>query len=325
MSSNQLLEPLLQNTSNKYVSLPIQYPGIERFYNLHVDAIWFVNEIDLANDMRDFVKLSPDAQYFIKHVLAFFAASDGIIMENIFANFAQEIQVSEVRSFYAIQMFMEDIHNRSYSKLITTYASDKEEQNKLFNAIETMPAISKKARWAERWISSDASFAKRLFAFAIVEGLFFSGAFCAIFWIKEMNIMHGLTFSNEFIARDEALHVEFAIYLYVNFIVNKLSQEEVTILITEAVNIEKEFINTALPCSLLGMNAEMMSEYIEFVANRLMTQFGYTSPYSAAKCPFGFMNKIALQNQTNFFDRQVSEYKKNTTHIKADINFDEEF
>lgn len=320
-----LSEPLLQNTSNKYVSLPIQYPEMERFYNLHVDAIWFVNIIDFSNDMRDFKKLSKDAQYFIKHVLAFFAASDGIIMENISTNFAQEIQVSEARSFYAIQMFMEDIHSRSYSKLITTYAEDSEEQNKLFNAIETMPAITKKARWAERWISSNASFGKRLFAFAIVEGLFFSGAFCALFWLKEQNIMHGLTKSNEYIARDEALHVCFAVYLYVTHVVNKLSQEEVTELITEAVTIEKEFINEALPCALLGMNAAMMSEYIEFVAHRLMTQFGYTSPFAAAKCPFGFMDKIALQNQTNFFDRTPSEYKKNTTHVKAEINFDEDF
>jgi len=321
-------EPLLQNTYNKYVSLPIQHSDMDKFYNTHVDTMWFVNEVDLTRDIIHWQKLSDDEKYFIKHILAFFAASDGIIMENIFINFANEIQRSEARSFYAIQNFMEDIHSKMYSKLIITYIEDPNEQNKLFNSIETMPAIQKKAKWAEKWISSNANLAKRLVAFMIVEGLFFSGAFCSIYWLGEKNVMPGLCASNQFIARDEALHVEFGVLLYTKYIVNKLSQDEITDLIVEAVDIEKFFITEALPCSLLGMNAKLMTQYIEYVAHRLMCQLGYTTPYKDAKNPFGFMDKIVLQNQTSFFDERVTEYRKNKTVKKEEIvklNFDADF
>lgn len=320
-------EPLLQNTNNKYTIFPIKYNDIFKFYETHVKAIWFDNEVDMSNDLNDWKKLTGDEKFFIKHILAFFASSDGIIMENLSTNFCSEIQIAEARSFYSIQMFMENIHSITYSKLIETYVDSPVEKNKLFNAIESMPSIKKKAEWAKKWIDSDDGLATRLVAFIIVEGLFFSGAFAAIYWIKQKGILSGLCKSNDFIARDEGLHVEFGTLLYTKYIANKLSQEAITNLITEAVNIEKEFIIESLPCSLLGMNSEMMNTYIEFVANRLITHLGYTSPYDV-KNPFGFMDCIALQNQNNFFDSKNTEYQKSTESIITDIkkiNFSEDF
>jgi ribonucleotide reductase beta subunit family protein with ferritin-like domain len=323
--TGQSIEPVLHNTNNKYVNLPVIYGDLKQLYFTHRDLIWFENEIDLSKDVRHWQDLGDNKQYFIKHVLAFFAASDGIIMANIFANFANEVQISEARSFYAFQNMMEDIHSNMYSKLIVTLITDPTEQANTLNAIETMPAVTKKAKWAEKWINMDASFAKRLVAFAIVEGVFFAGSFLAIYYLGEDNIMPGLCASNAFIARDEALHVKFAYTLF-KHIVNKPSQEEITELITEAVVIEKEFITESLPCSLLGMNSKMMAEYIEYVAHRLMGQFGYESPYGEAKCLFPFMDKIALENQTSFFDERPTEYKKDTVSEKITaLTFTDDF
>lgn len=321
------VEPLLQNKSNKYTIFPLEYPDIWNFYTMHFKLIWFVDDIDFTKDMKDWVKLSKDEQFFIKHVLAFFAASDGIIMENLSTNFSAEIQVAEARSFYAMQMFSENIHSITYSTLIETYISNPEEKLKIFNAIETMPAITDKGVWAKAWIDSDAGLATRLVAFMIVEGLFFSGSFCAIYWLSERGIMPGLCNSNAYIARDEGLHCDFAIMLYKKYIVNKLTQDEITTLITEAVAIEKEFILHALPVSLLGMNSDMMSTYVEFVADRLMSQINYVTPWAGVINPFPFMDKICLQNQTSFFDQRVTEYSKDTNPIAAfeEINFDADF
>lgn len=323
--SDQPIEPLLCDNNNKYVNLPVIYGDLKQLYFTHRDLIWFENEIDLSKDVIHWKDLNDDKKYFIKHVLAFFAASDGIIMANIFANFANEVQISEARSFYAFQNMMEDIHSNMYSKLIVTLITDPNEQSNTLNAIETMPAVTKKAKWAEKWINSNESFAKRLIAFSIVEGVFFAGSFLAIYYLAEQNIMPGLCASNAFIARDEALHVKFAYTLF-KHIINKPPQEEITELITEAVNIEKEFIIESLPCSLLGMNSKMMVEYIEFVAHRLMGQFGYKSPYGEAKCMFPFMDKIALENQTSFFDERPTEYKKDTISEKITaLTFTDDF
>ena len=321
------VEPLTLNTNNKYTIFPIKYHDIYNFALKHKEAIWFTNEIDMAGDIDDWGKLGDNEKYFIKHVLAFFAASDGIIMENLSTNFCNEIQVAEVRQFYSVQMFMESEHNLTYSTLIETYIDNSDERIQLFNAIENFPAIRRKASWAAKWITSDASLAKRLVAVLFVENIFFSGAFCAIYFIGEMGIMKGLCSSNRFIARDEGMHCDFAVLLYTKYIVNKLSQDEITELITEAVDIEKEFINESLPCALLGMNAAMMSQYIEYVAHRVVSQLGYISPYISAKCPFGFMDKICLQNQSSFFDVRVTEYKKDVRAQKSKlaVNFDADF
>lgn len=306
------IEPLLQNTANKYVNLPIRNPDIENFYVKHVDAIWHVADVkQLATDIQHWAELSDDERYFIKHVLAFFAASDGIIMENIFANFGEEVQMSEARSFYAFQNFMEDIHSRTYSKLIVTYIDDPSERDYLLNGIETMPGVMKKARWAEKWLNKDISFVKRLVAFMIVEHLFFCTSFAAINFIREKGVMPGLCFANEYISRDESLHVDFAIHLYNNYVVGKLDQIEMNELINEAVEIEKYFTVEALPCRLLGMNADMMCQYVEYMAHNLMVRLKYVSPWTSVKNPFPFMNKQALQVQTSFFDKDVADYKKN--------------
>jgi ribonucleotide reductase beta subunit family protein with ferritin-like domain len=320
-------ELLLKNTSNKYSIFPIQYPDIWKFFTLHKQLIWFVDDLDLTKDMKDWVKLTADEQFFIKHVLAFFAASDGIIMENISTNFASEIQIAEARAFYAMQMFAENEHSITYGRLIETYISDADEKMRVFNAIDTMPAISKKAIWAKQWVDSDRGFATRLVSFMIVEGLFFSGAFCSIYWIAERGIMPGLCNSNNYIARDEGLHCDFAIMLYNKYVTNKLSQTDISVLIVEAVKIEKEFVLNALPVSLLGMNSQMMSNYIEFIADRLMSQIHYKTPWSGVKNPFPFMDKICLQNQTSFFDSRPTEYSKDTAPIAAfeDINFEDDF
>jgi len=320
-----ILELLLQDNGDKYINLPGKYPDLDHFYNTHRQTIWFDEEIDMAGDIYDWDKLNENEQFFIKHILAFFAASDNIVMENISVNFAEEIKNPAARSFYALQLFMEDIHSRVYSKLIKTYVSDITEQDKLFNAIEEFPAIKKKAQWAIKWINSYCDFPTRLLAFMIVEGLFFSGAFCSIFWLSERGIMPGLIISNNYIARDEGLHVDFAACLYNDYVVNKLSQKKVNEIIREAVAIEKEFIIEALPCSLLGMNARLMSQYIEFVADKLLKQLNYESIYNDVTCPFDFMNRISLVNQADFFTLRPSEYSRGVDEKKSksiDFNCD---
>ena len=325
---SKIAEPLLTESSSRYVLFPIQYPAIWSMYKKHVSTYWTVEEIDLAKDHDDWKKLSDNERHFIKNVLAFFAASDGIVNENLVLNFMSEIKVSEVLAFYSFQNAIETIHSETYSLLIDTYIKDETEKDRLLNSIETIPSIRKKADWAIKWIENKQdSFAIRLIAFACVEGIFFSGAFCSIYWLKEKGLMHGLTFSNELISRDESLHTEFAVLLY-SYIVNKLSQEEVHEVISDAVAIEKEFIIESLPCSLLGMNSDLMSEYIEFVADRLVVQLGYDKIYETSN-PFDFMDRIGLEDKQNFFEVRVSNYSKaeihNTKDSKLDFDLDEDF
>lgn len=313
---NQLPEPLLQKSDKRYVIFPIEHHDIYKFYKDHEDSKWPVKKIDMASDLPDWKKLDEPVKKLIKHILAFFAASDGIIMENLSENFCSEVQWAEVRAFYAVQNYMENIHSITYSKLIETYVESTEEKLALFNAIESMPAIRAKARWAEKWISSKASFAKRLVAFAIVEGLFFSVAFAIIYFVGELRKMPGLCMSNDYISRDEGMHVDFAVLLYTKHIVNKITQEEIDEMIYEAVDIEKAFVNETMPEPLLGMNAMLMHQYVEYIAHRLMSQFGYTTKFKDVKCPFAFMDKIALQQQVSFFDGRVSEYRTDETGTK---------
>lgn len=327
---NNEQEPLLINSSNKYTIFPIEYDDIWQLYLKHKKAIWFVDEVDLSSDIVHWNNLDIGVQFFLKHVLAFFAGSDGVLMENLAAKFCNEVQWAEARSFYAIQMFMENEHSIMYSRLIETYIGDAEEKLKLFNAIDTMPAVSKKTKWAEKWIQSSESFATRLVAFAIVESVFFSGSFCAIYWIKEKGIMPGLCNSNDFIARDEGLHCEMAILLYTKYVVNKISQEKLRDMMIEALDIEKEFITESLPCSLLGMNAKMMKEYLEFVANRIVKQLGHEEIFPNAKQPFAFMDRICLANSTDFFTTRNNDYQKSVCEgVKkeddGELVFDEEF
>jgi ribonucleoside-diphosphate reductase beta chain len=303
-------EPLLQNIHNKFTIFPIQFPDIWECYLNHEKAKWVVGEIDLTVDLKDWKKLSENEKYFIKHVLAFFAASDGIVMENLATRFCSEVQIAEARSFYVMQMYIENIHSIVYSQLIETYIPNVKEKNDLFNAIEKIPAVGLKAKWAQKWINSEKRFAIRLIAFAIVEGIFFSGSFCCIFWLKEKGVMPGLCMSNDMISRDEGLHYDFAILLHYKYIVNKVTLEELKEILMEAVEIEKQFIIKSLPCSLLGMNACLMSNYIEFVADRLVKQLGYESIFNNIKNPFPFMDRVSLQNHTNFFEHRVSEYQQ---------------
>lgn len=319
-------EKLLINDSNKYTIFPIEHNDLYQCFLNHKKAIWFVDEVDLTTDLNDWKKLSKDEQYFIKHVLAFFAASDGIVMENLASRFLNEIQIAEARAFYSMQIFIENEHSIMYSRLIETYINDINEKKQLFNAIETLPSIMKKATWAKKWIDSSDSFATRLIAFAIVEGIFFSGSFCCIYWLKERGVMPGLCMSNDFIARDEGLHCDFAILLYTKYIENKLNQDDVYEIVKEAVDIEKIFVTESLPCSLLGMNSNLMKQYIEFVANRLIKQLGYKELYPKVKNPFGFMDRICLQNHTNFFDARPTEYQKNFDNNNSnELLFNEEF
>ena len=307
------LEPLLTETRNRHVIFPIQYDDVWSMYKKHVSTYWTVEEIDFSKDGKDWDTLTHDEQYFIKNVLAFFAASDGIVNENLVLNFMSEIKVPEVLAFYSFQNAIETVHSETYSLLIDTYIKDEIEKNRLLNAVETIPCIKKKADWAMKWINStDDNFATRLIAFACIEGIFFSGAFCSIYWLKERGIMHGLTFSNELISRDESLHTEFAILLY-SHIVNKLSEEKVHEIIKDAVTIEKEFIIESLPCRLLGMNSELMSQYIEFVSDRIAVQLGYNKIYNIVN-PFDFMDRIGLEDKQNFFEVRVSNYSKAELH-----------
>jgi ribonucleotide reductase beta subunit family protein with ferritin-like domain len=298
---------LITENPYRYVLFPIQDDDIWKMYKKQVDCFWRPEEIDLTKDSSDWEKLTKDEKHFLSMVLAFFAGSDGIVMENLAIRFMNDIQLPEAKSFYSFQIAMENIHSNTYSLLIETYIKDENEKKDLFQAIQKFPFIEKKANWAINWITNqDVDFATRLVAFACIEGIFFSGSFCSIFWLKKRGIMPGLTFSNELISRDEALHTEFAILLY-NKLLKKISQEKITEIITDAVNIEIEFICDALPCKLIGMNSTLMSQYIKFVADRLALQLGNPKIYNVLN-PFDFMEMISLEQKTNFFESRVSAY-----------------
>jgi len=318
-------EPILRDSSDRYTLFPIQYDDIYQMYKRQVDSFWRPEEVDLSRDLNDWAKLTDDERHFISMTLAFFAGSDGLVMENISMRFLNDVKVSEARSFYAFQSAMESIHSEMYSILIETYIKDTAEKNKLFKAIDNFPCITTKARWAEKWIGDDdASFASRLLAFACVEGIFFSSSFASIYWIKKRGLMPGLTLSNEFISRDEALHTEFAILLY-SKLNNKVSKARATEIIREATEIEKSFITDSLPCRLIGMNAKLMTQYVEFVADRLCVQLGYDKIYGSHN-PFDFMELISVETKTNFFERTNSEYA--LTNCKKDdaiFEFNAEF
>jgi ribonucleoside-diphosphate reductase beta chain len=308
MHPADLSEPLLMENKQRFVLFPIKHPQVWEMYKKAEASFWTAEEIDLAHDMVDWDKLKDDEKHFISHVLAFFAASDGIVNENLVERFASEVQLPEARCFYGFQIAMENIHSETYSLLIDTYIKDAAEKSKLFNAIETIPCVKKKADWALRWIGSDSCFAERCVAFAVVEGIFFSGSFCSIFWLKKRGLMPGLTFSNELISRDEGMHCDFACLLY-SMLENKLTDAEVQKIIGDAVEHEKEFVTEALPVALIGMNSGMMAEYIEFVADRLLVALGAPKMYNKSN-PFDWMELISLQGKTNFFEKRVSEYQK---------------
>ncbi len=301
------MEILLEENKNRFVLFPIKYPKIWEMYKKAEASFWTAEEIDLSADLKDWERLNPGEKHFITHVLAFFAASDGIVNENLAVNFMSEVQLPEARCFYGFQIMMENIHSETYSLLIDTYINDTAEKGRLFNAIDTVPCVQKKAEWAIRWISR-GSFAERLIAFAAVEGIFFSGSFCSIFWLKKRGLMPGLSFSNELISRDEGLHCDFACLLY-SMLDEKLPKERVQQMIAEAVTIEQEFVTDSLPVDLIGMNAKMMSQYIEFVADRLLVSLGCSKIYNTTN-PFDFMELISLQGKTNFFEKRVAEYQK---------------
>lgn len=306
----------------RFVLFPIQHDDLWRLFKQQEACFWTAEEIDLGQDIYDWDnKLNADEQHFVKHVLAFFAASDGIVNENLAMNFVNEVQYTEAKFFYSFQMMMENIHSETYSLLIDSYIKDKEEQHKLFNAIDTIPAIKKKADWAIKWINSE-SFVDRLVAFAAVEGIFFSGSFCSIFWLKKRGLMPGLTFSNELISRDEGMHCDYACHLFNNHIEKKISEKRVKEIICGALEIEKEFILEALPVRLIGMNSELMGQYLEFVTDRLLIALGCSKVYNSEN-PFDFMQNIALQGKTNFFEKRVAEYQKagvNKTNESEDLN-----
>lgn len=305
----ELQEPILVENPNRFTLFPVVKPELYKKYKDHIAVFWHADEVDLSKDMKDWAKLTDGERHFIKYVLAFFAGSDGIVMENLGSRFMREVQLSEARAFYAIQMAIEQVHSEMYSLLIDTYITDPKEKDETFRAIHTVPCIGKKAAWAQRWIDGPAaSFASRLVGFAAVEGIFFSGSFCAIYWLKQRGLMPGLTVSNEFISRDEGLHTDFACALYKE-LVNKLPQETVHQIIKEAVEIEKYFITEALPCALIGMNAELMKQYIEFVADRLCQQLGYAKIWNGPN-PFDFMERISLESKDNFFEKRVTTYAK---------------
>ena len=310
-------EPLLTEDDNRFVMFPIKDDSIWKMYKKQMDCFWRAEEIDLSKDLEHWDKLSENEKHFIKMVLAFFAASDGIVLENLGVRFMTEVQLAEARAFYGFQIAMENIHSETYSLLIDTYIKNRDEKSKLFNAINEYECIEKKAKWATKWIGDKrSSFATRLVAFACVEGIFFSGSFCSIFWLKKRGLLHGLTFSNELIARDEALHTEFAVLLY-NKLEKRINKKKIQEIISEAVEIEKEFICDALPCRLIGMNSNLMSQYIEFVGDRLAMQLGNDKIYNSAN-PFDFMEMISLERKTNFFESRVSDYALATKSGKTD-------
>ncbi len=321
------LEPILAENPNRFVLFPIVHDDIWKYYKDNEACFWTAEEIDLSADLNDWNnKLTDNERYFIKHVLAFFAASDGIVNENLAENFVAEVQYTEAKFFYGFQIMMENIHSETYSLLIDTYISDGAEKDHLFNAIETMPCVQKKAEWALRWIDN-GSFAERIVAFAAVEGIFFSGSFCSIFWLKKRGLMPGLTFSNELISRDEGMHCDFACLLYNDHIVNKLEEGMVTKIIKDAVEIEKEFVSDSLPVNLIGMNSDLMCQYIEYVADRLLVELGQEKVWRVEN-PFPWMDMINLQGKTNFFEKRVGEYQKAGVTSERDkqvFSLDEDF
>ncbi|WP_020535647.1 ribonucleotide-diphosphate reductase subunit beta [Lewinella cohaerens] len=324
---NKKVEPILVENPNRFVLFPIQHDDIWAEYKKSEACIWTAEEIDLSQDLTDWAeKLNDNERHFVKHVLAFFAASDGIVNENLAENFVSEVQYTEAKFFYGFQIMMENIHSETYSLLIDTYIKDNKEKDYLFNAIETMDCVKKKAEWALRWIDN-GSFAERLIAFAAVEGIFFSGSFCSIFWLKKRGLMPGLTFSNELISRDEGMHCDFACLLYNDHIQHKMDPEVIKGIIANAVEIEKEFVTDALPVSLIGMNAEMMCQYIEFVADRLLVALNVGKIFGAEN-PFPWMDLISLEGKTNFFEKRVGDYQK--SGVMADresqtFSLDEDF
>jgi len=326
-ANNMNEEPILKENPNRFVLFPIEHHDIWHYYKKSQANFWTAEEIDLEADLVDWnTKLNNDERHFIKHVLAFFAASDGIVNENLAENFVREAQYTEAKFFYGFQIMMENIHSETYSLLIDTYIKDTKDKNYLFKAIDNMECVRKKADWALRWIKN-GSFAERLVAFAAVEGIFFSGSFCSIFWLKKRGLMPGLSFSNELISRDEGLHCDFACLLYMKHIVNKLPKEHVQEIIVNAVEIEKEFIIDALPVKLIGMNSEMMAQYIEFVADRLLVELGNDKVYNKSN-PFDFMEMISLQGKTNFFEKRVGDYQKAGVMADKDkqtFSLDEDF
>ncbi len=325
MTKYKQTESLLIEDESRYTMFPVQDHNIWEMYKKQVECFWRVEEVDLSKDLTHWDTLNDEEKYFISMILAFFAASDGIVLENLGARFMKEVQLSEARAFYGFQIAMENIHSEMYSLLIETYIKNETEKNKYFNAIDNFPCIKAKAKWAIKWIEDEkSSFATRLIAFACVEGIFFSGAFCSIYWLKKRGLMPGLTFSNELISRDEALHTEFAVLLY-NKLNGKLEKEDFNSIIKEAVEIEKEFIISALPCRLIGMNQNLMGNYIEFVADRLCIQLGYDKIYHS-KNPFDFMEMISIEGKTNFFEKRVGEYalatkKKEENIFSFEANF----
>ena len=321
------MEPILIENPHRFVVFPIQHHDLWDFYKKTEASFWTAEEIDLAADLTDWrTKLNDDERYFIKNVLAFFAASDGIVNENLAENFVKEVQYPEAKFFYGFQIMMENIHSETYSLLIDTYITDEEEKTKLFNAIDTIDAVKKKANWALKWIKSE-SFAERLIAFAAVEGIFFSGSFCSIFWLKKRGLMPGLSFSNELISRDEGMHTDFAVHLHNNHIVNKVSEEKIREILLSALEIEKEFITESLPVRLIGMNADLMKQYLEFVTDRLLLDLGCSKEFNVQN-PFDFMTNIALKGKTNFFEKRVGEYQKagvKSSMNNQDFSTDEDF
>lgn len=316
--NKQNMEPLLISDDSRYVMFPIKYDDIWQMYKKQVDCFWRPEEIDLTKDIQDWATLNNDEKHFISMILAFFAASDGIVMENLALRFMSDIQISEARAFYSFQIAMENIHSHTYSLLIDTYIKDNLQKNILFNAIDNYDCIKKKSEWAKKWINDNRSgFATRLVAFACIEGIFFSGAFCSIYWLKKRGLMPGLTFSNELISRDEALHTEFAILLYSKMI-KKINKSKVYDIIKEAVEIETEFICQSLSCRLIGMNSDLMTQYIKFVADRLSVQLGYDKIYNVTN-PFSFMELISLESKVNFFEKRVSDYALATKNKNEEI------
>ena len=324
MSKTQL-EPLLCENPNRFVMFPLKDMSVWKMYKKMMDCFWRAEEIDFSKDMKHWLSLSENEQYFIKMILAFFAASDGIVLENLGMRFLSEVQLPEARAAYGFQLMMENVHSETYSLLIDTYIKDETEKTKLFQALDNFPCIKKKGDWALKWIQDNrSSFATRLVAFACVEGIFFSGSFCAIYWLKKRGLMPGLTFSNELIARDEGMHTDFAVLLF-NKLVKKPKSGKIKELIKDAVEIEKEFILEALPCKLIGMNSKLMSQYIEFVADRLVVQLGYKKIFNTAN-PFDFMEMISMEGKTNFFEKRVGDYslssgQKNDEAFTFDADF----
>lgn len=318
MSEPTFVEPLLKSDDNRYVLFPIKDNDIWLMYKKSVDSFWVVPEVDLSKDLGDWDKLTPDEQNFIKMILAFFAASDGLVLENLASRFMSDVQLAEARAFYGFQIAIENIHSEMYSTLIDTYIRDGNEKDKLFKALEHYPCIAKKANWAKKWINDNrSSFASRLVAFACIEGIFFSSAFSSIYWIKKRGLLPGLTFSNELISRDEALHTEFAVLLY-SKLQKKLNKKRIYEILQEAVEIEKEFITDAIPCRMIGMNAKLMTQYIEFVADRLCLQLGYDKIYNSSN-PFDFMELISVETKVNFFERTNSEYALANKTVDANV------